>query len=160
MPLPLARVVPLVCAVLAAALGAGAWRRAAARSAAEAAALHAGALPHPHVPHHGPSGAALPLILFNDSYFGREFVRHDYAFEARRAEAAEPVRCCGVIAASLRLTRAPRAAGLPRGVPGDVGPLAGGGGCSRRAPAPLTQPLHRYTATPPLCAALPPCARH
>ena len=37
-----------------------------------------GRAPPPH-----PTAAIRPLILFNDTFFGRDFVPRDYAFEAR-----------------------------------------------------------------------------
>jgi hypothetical protein len=65
----------------------------------------------------GASGGLRPLILFHDSFFGRDFVHREYAFEARRprgqrlrfAARMRSVLCAGPDAASPR-------AGLPGGV--------------------------------------------
>jgi len=52
----------------------------AAANASNASVAAAAVLP-PHTG--GAAGAYRPLILFHDSFFGREFVHREYAFEAR-----------------------------------------------------------------------------
>ena len=59
---------------------------AAALAAPAPAGRHAATGKHatlPLPPHVGAGSGYRPLILFNDTFFGRDFVKRDYAFEAR-----------------------------------------------------------------------------